>query len=92
VISKQLQFTSVVFCQNVMSEVAVLGQCALALILLMIGGIITASVFSVRFSRVEKIESQSRRIVIPEGSNVSETFEKRRRSESSDSSSSSEED
>jgi cell division protein YceG involved in septum cleavage len=86
----QLQFTYNVFCSNTLAQVATLGICSVLLLLTMIGGILTASVFSVRYSRIETVDKHSRKIIIPEGSLISETFEKKQQSESSSSSSSDE--
>jgi hypothetical protein len=44
----------------------------------MIAGIITSSVFAVRYARLEVIEKHSKRVIIPEGSLMSETFEKKK--------------
>jgi hypothetical protein len=37
----------------------------------MIGGMITASVFAVRYARIEITEKHSKRVIIPEGSIMS---------------------
>lgn len=52
VVSDYLKVTNNVLCKNVMSQVAVLGLCSALLMCVMIGGILTASVFSVRYSRI----------------------------------------
>lgn len=66
------------------------GVCCLTLLIVMIGGVLTGSVFAIRFGRIEK----DRRTVIPETPTISqlhsETFEKRNESSSSSSSSSDE--
>lgn len=90
VVSDYLKVTNNVLCKNVMAQVTTLGICSVLLMCVMIGGILTASVFSVRYSRIETSEKHSKRIVIPESSIHSETFEKKQRSESSSSSSSDE--
>ena len=80
VISDYLKVTNNVLCKNVLAQVSVLGICCVLLLCVMIGGILTACVFSVRYETSEK---HSKRIVIPESSIHSETFEKKRQSESS---------
>lgn len=90
VISDYLKVTNNVLCKNVLAQVSVLGICCILLLCVMIGGILTACVFSVRYSRIETSEKHSKRIVIPESSIHSETFEKKNRSETSSSSSSDE--
>lgn len=52
VIGDYLKVTNNVFCKNVIREAAVLGICSILLLCVMIGGIITASVFSVRYARI----------------------------------------
>ena len=52
VVRDYLLFFNNVFCGNALGQVAVLGLCALLLLGLMIGGIITASVFAVRYARI----------------------------------------
>ena len=52
VVSSQLRFTNNVFCKNLMSQVAKLGLTSIILMFLMIGGMITASVFAVRYARI----------------------------------------
>lgn len=53
VISDYLKVTNNVLCKNTMAQVATLGICCVLLMCVMIGGIITASVFSVRYSRID---------------------------------------
>lgn len=53
VIADYLKVTSNVLCKNVVSQVSILGICSVLLMCVMIGGILTASVFSVRYSRIE---------------------------------------
>ncbi len=77
------------FCHNVMGNVVSMGICCVLLLFVMIGGIITASVFSARYAKIENLVKHSTRIVIPEGSLMSETFEKKEEHASSSSSSSS---
>lgn len=55
VVNSQLHFTNNVFCKNLMSEAVTLGICSVILLTLMIGGIITSSVFAVRYARLEII-------------------------------------
>ncbi len=52
VVRDYLLFFNNVFCANALGQVATLGICALLLLGLMIGGIITASVFAVRYARI----------------------------------------
>lgn len=52
VVKDYLIFFNNVFCQNTINQVATLGLCALILMAIMIGGIITASVFAVRYARI----------------------------------------
>ena len=52
VVKDYLLFFNNVFCQNALKEIATLGLSAVILMALMIGGIITASVFAVRYARI----------------------------------------
>ena len=52
VISDYLKVTNNVLCKNVMAQVTTLGICCVLLMCVMIGGILTACTFSVRYSRI----------------------------------------
>jgi hypothetical protein len=52
VVHSQLKFTNNVFCKNLMAQVSALGICSIILMALLIGGILTASVFAIRYARV----------------------------------------
>jgi len=60
-----LKVTNNAFCHNVMGQVVLMGICCVLLLCVMIGGIITASVFSVRYSRIQNLIKHSTKIVIP---------------------------
>lgn len=65
VIGDYLKVTNNAFCHNAMGQVVSMGICCVLLMCVMIGGIITASVFSVRFSRIQNSIKNSTKIVIP---------------------------
>ena len=52
VVGDYFRFTNNVFCSNSLAHISTLGICAAVLLVVMAGGIITASVFSVRYSRI----------------------------------------
>ena len=52
VVSNHMKFTNNALCKNSMAQIALLGICSILLLFVMIGGIITTSVFSMRYARI----------------------------------------
>lgn len=52
VVKNHMMFTNNVFCKNSMSQISTLGICSILLLFMMIGGIITSSVFAMRYARI----------------------------------------
>ncbi len=65
VVGDYLKVTNNALCHNVMGQVVSMGICCVLLLFVMIGGIITASVFSARYARIDNTLKHSTRIVIP---------------------------
>ncbi len=52
VVKDHMMFTNNVFCKNSMSQISTLGICCILLLFMMIAGIITSSVFAMRYARI----------------------------------------
>ena len=58
------RYVNVAFCQNFMYKAVKVGICCIVLLILMIGGLLTGSVFAIRYGRIEKTQ----KIVVPQPS------------------------